>query len=202
MAGAALLGEVVTGRWRPGIGDPTAVGWVTVAVYFLAVCACLRAARREAAANRRAALWVGLAVLMAALGVNKQLDLQTLVTEVGRDVLRSWGEYERRREYQVLFIGCVAAACAVLVPVSLWLIRDNLRARWPTVLGLIFLLGFIVIRAASFHHIDALLAARLGGVTWNGVFELGGIALIAVGALRVRSPSAPSPGPQSEQHRA
>jgi hypothetical protein len=50
---------------------------------------------------------------------------------------------------------------------------------------MMFVLGFVIIRAASFHHVDALLAARLGGMKWNWILELGGIAAVAAGAYRV-----------------
>jgi hypothetical protein len=52
---------------------------------------------------------------------------------------------------------------------------------------MLFILGFVVIRAASFHHVDAFLVARLGGVKWNWILELGGITFVALAALRVAS---------------
>ena len=39
-----LLAETVADGWRPGIGDPTALGWITVAAYLLGAVACGRAA--------------------------------------------------------------------------------------------------------------------------------------------------------------
>ena len=50
---------------------------------------------------------------------------------------------------------------------------------------MVFILGFVLIRALSFHHVNALLGSRLGGVKWNWIFELGGIAIVAVAAFRV-----------------
>ncbi len=61
---------------------------------------------------------------------------------------------------------------------------------------MLFILGFVVIRAASFHHVDALLAARLGGVRWNWIFELSGISVVGLAAFRValaRPPRPPRP---------
>ena len=37
----------------------------------------------------------------------------------------------------------------------------------------------------ALEAIDALLAARLGGMKWNWIFELGGIAAVSLGAYRV-----------------
>lgn len=187
-----LLAAVVDGRWRPGIGDPTVVGWLTVAGYFVAALACLRAARRDhARTGPRPAFWLGLFALVAFLGVNKQLDLQSLLTQTARDFFRQAGLYEQRRTYQVAFIAAVAAAGLALVVVAVRLTRGH-PPRMLAAGGLVFLVGFVTVRAASFHRVDALLGSTVGGLRWNGVFELTGITLVAAGALRVRRPTAPA----------
>jgi hypothetical protein len=193
-----MLAEVVEGRWRPGIGDPTVIGWVTVAAYLVAALGSFRAAWREPRTddkrpNRPATFWLVLCGLMVALGINKQLDLQTLVTQIGRDVIRSWGLYQQRRELQAGFILAVALLCAAAVAAFFWSARRTLRHRWLALVGTVFILGFVVVRAASFHHIDAFLAARIGGMKWNWVLELGGITAVAVAAFRVGPSQAPHP---------
>ena len=133
--------------------------------------------------------------MMVLLGINKQLDLQSFFTLVGRRVLASGGLYQDRRHLQALFIGGVAASCLVLLGGSLWLARRSLRHRWLALIGMASVMGFVVIRAASFHHVDALLASRLGGLKWNWILELGGIFIVAVGALRVdpiKGPASPT----------
>ena len=189
----AVLAAVSDGRWRPGIGDPSVVGWLTVVGYFAAAAACLRAARRDAArTGRRSAFWLGLFALAAFLGVNKQLDLQSLLTQTARDLLREAGLYDRRQTYQAAFIGAVAVGCLGLLAAALRLTRGD-PARKLAAGGLVFLLGFVTVRAASFHHVDALLGSTVGGLRWNWVFELAGIALLAAGAFRVRRPTDPPP---------
>ena len=59
-------------------------------------------------------------------------------------------------------------------------------------------MGFVVIRAASFHHVDAFLASRLGGLRWNWILELGGILIVAVGAFGLGPSEGPSPPRRSE----
>lgn len=201
----ALLAEVVDGRWRPGIGDPSAAGWITVGAYFLAASACARAAGREPRPDgtrrgRPAAFWLALAALMAALGVNKQLDLQSLVTVIGRRVLRAHGRYEHRRVYQLAFIRAVALLGVGSLAVSLWAARHAIRRRGPALVGLMFVLAFVVIRAASFHHVDAFLAARLGGLEWNWILELGGIGVVGLAACRIAR-AAPPPARRGGDHR-
>ena len=193
-----MLAVVVEERWRPGIGDPTVMGWVTVAAYLVAAITCQRAAGREprpdgSPRTRPSAFWLVLAGLMVALGINKQLDLQSLVTQLGRDLIGGWNLYPQRRTFQAGFILTVALVCAGVLAAFLWAARRRLRRRWPALLGMLFILGFVVIRAASFHHVDAFLAARLGGLKWNWVLELGGITVVGLAALRVASARPPRP---------
>jgi hypothetical protein len=134
---------------------------------------------------RPSRFWLALTGLMAALGVNKQLDLQSLVTQIGRDVIGAWGLYSERRDLQFGFILAVAMTCGAALGAFFWAARRTLKRRWPAIAGIVFILGFVVIRAASFHHVDAFLAARLGGMKWNWILELGGIAVVAAAAARV-----------------
>jgi hypothetical protein len=195
-----LLAEVVQGRWRPGIGDPTVMGWVTVAAYFVAVAGCFLAARREPlpdgtrrSRSRPSKFWLLLAGVLVALGINKQLDLQSLATQIGRDVIKGWDLYQERRGLQAGFILAIALVCAGSLALFLWAARRNLARRWPAIVGMLFILGFVVIRAASFHNVDALLAARLGGVKWNWIFELSGIGVVGLTAFRIALARPPRP---------
>lgn len=189
---SALLAASEGGRWHPGIGDPTALGWVTVAAYLVAAIACALASRREPMtdgtrrpAGRPSRFWLLLAALMLALGINKQLDLQSLVTQTGRDVVRALNLYSGRREIQMGFIAVVILICLATVTGLLWVSRRTLRRRGTAIAGMMFILGFVMIRASSFHHVDAFLGAQLVGLRWNWILELGGISVVAAAALRI-----------------
>lgn len=179
-----IFAVFVDGRWQPGIGDPTPVGWLTVVAYFLAAFFSYQAWRRSLTIGQGSLFWLGLTLVMVFLGVNKQLDLQTLATQIGRDIVVANGVYAQRRTYQLAFIATVVVVCGLLIPVAFYLNRKNLGEQWPAIVGIILLLGFIVVRACSFHHVDVFLAGRIGGMKWNWVLELGGISLILVGAFR------------------
>ncbi len=176
------------GRWHPGIGDPTPVGWITVFAYFGAALLAYRALRLHWAAppskERRLllAFWATVLCAMVLLGVNKQLDLQTWLTEIGRDLAKSEGWYRRRQAVQIAFIGAISLmGIAGLLEATL-VLRSVFRRIAGALLGLGFLVTFVIVRAASFHHIDALLG--YGTIRLNWVLELGGIALIALSASR------------------
>ena len=120
------------------------------------------------------------------LCLNKQFDLQTLFTEVGREISRAGGWYERRRLIQLVFVVLVIAGAAAF---GIWFSRRYhtffLTHRYLG-LGLLFLLTFIVVRAVSFHHIDEFLHTDLLGFRANWILELGAISLIIFAAMRKR----------------
>jgi hypothetical protein len=219
-----LGGRVDELRWSPTIGDPTFMGWVTVIAYFVTAWLCLRAFRvekrgpprplfatiaallrvmkkhwpRPPAPARRAALWLVLACIMFALGVNKQLDLQTLFTEVGRSFARSGGWYEERRVVQGLFVAVIGCVGLLGLAILWWLTRGQLSDFRLTLAGLAFIVSFVVIRAASFHKFDQVIGFELLGVRMNWVLELGGIGLMAAGVIRrlraaTRAPAGATP---------
>ena len=123
-------------------------------------------------------LWSTVCLLMVILGINKQLDLQSLFTEVGRQVARAQGWMDQRGIVQFWFIVAFGTT-AMGGFLSFAIIKRDLFRRFMLAFaGLFFLLGFIVIRAASFHHFDVMLGFRLFGARMNWVLELTGIYLI------------------------
>jgi hypothetical protein len=172
------------GRWVAGIGDPSPVGWITVAAYAVAA---LLAARNVSAARRCGAptgFWIALTVLMLLLGINKQLDLQTWFGETGRDLARSQGWYEQRRAVQAAFIVLLGAGVLAALAAA----RVRLARLWPqyrgAFVGIVVLATFIVIRAASFHHIDEFLGFDVGGTYLGRALEIVGVIAVGVACLR------------------
>ena len=160
------------------------MGWFTVAAYALAAILAWRVWSQNRERNR---VWFGVSLLMAFLCINKQMDLQSLVTDIGREISRMFDQYQNRRTYQKIFIYVVLAIVALFGPLFAWKYRAFVRGHKLLVAGLVFLLTFIVIRAISIHHVDAFLkTSRAGGVKMNWVLELTGIGLVALAAWRER----------------
>ncbi|MGB5076923.1 MAG: hypothetical protein WBO17_05530, partial [Sphingorhabdus sp.] len=61
----------------------------------------------------------------------------------------------------------------------LWILRKTAGSVKAALVGLGFLGAFVIIRAASFHHVDAFLGRNLLGARWNWILELGAIITIA-----------------------
>jgi hypothetical protein len=186
-------------RWRPEIGDSSLLGWITTAAYALAAITACAAARRAARAPGLAGgsrlIWLLVTALMLFLGLNKQLDLQSLLTDIGRILSWKLGFHEQRREFQKWFvIGVLAASSLGALAAVIWC-RGFWRSHFLLISGLSLLLVFIVLRAVSIHHLDALIGWSFENVGRNELLELVGVILIWLAALRdYRNPrKAPMP---------
>lgn len=170
-------------KWRPGIGDPTFMGWLTVLAYAAAALLAWLAWKKSAP---RSKIWLGVAILMAVLCLNKQFDLQSLFTDLGRELANHGGWYGKRRGVQKWFVLSVVAGAGVFSCWFAWRFRDFLKHHKLLSAGLLFLLTFIVVRAISFHHFDVFLKTSFVGLKMNWILELSGIFLIAIAAFRER----------------
>ena len=180
-------------------------GWVIVACYFVVAGFCawaLRVARagamqaahhagveRRASARTRAyqasmLFWGLLATLFLFLGLNKQVDLQTWLTDLGRRVAEAQGWYEQRRAVQTVFVFVVLGVGLLLLGVLLYLTRDLLPRHVLAFAGMVLLGCFLFARASSFHDIDEVLSYRMLGIQLRWAIELAGIACVGVSALR------------------
>lgn len=179
MTGAALL-ACVGERWAPRIGDPHPMGWATVAAYALAAGLALAVWRGRRGAG---GFWLAVALVMAALAVNKQLDLQSALTAAGRCLAQAQGWYEARRGVQAAFVAGLALAGAVFLALMLRSLRGTGGAHLVAAAGLALTVTFVLTRAVGFHHMDQMLKLRLAGARMNWILELSGIALVTANAL-------------------
>lgn len=184
--------------WEPGIGDPSLLGWLTVFAYFGAAFLAyrsfrrLRALRTPANAQRRERLlWLLLTVAFVLLGLNKQLDLQTGFAELGKSMALEQGWYEHRRLVQMVFIVGLCVVAAFVAYTVLALARGTSRRLRMTVLGTCVLIAFIVIRAASLHHIDELLGSEIADLRLHRLLELAGLLVILAAARSPRLAARP-----------
>jgi hypothetical protein len=201
-----MLAFTADNKWQLGIGDPTVMGWVTVAAYFGAAILCWKCAitaygaRRSGLASAQPIFfWSALASVLVLLGINKQLDLQTWFTLFAKGLALDQGWYEDRRFAQIAFIIVVGLSGLAGLGILYWLTRRALPRSRLALFGVLFLGCFVLIRAASFHHVDQLIGIRLAGLKMNWILELGGILIVAVAAARnLRDSRTP---PKTASHR-
>jgi hypothetical protein len=169
-------------RWWPRMGDPTVMGWVTVASYVLGAVLCMILARRRSIPGGRL-FWGVLALLLVALAVNKQLDLQSAATAIARCVAQLQGWYEARRPFQFRVVVALLAIGAIAAAMLFWRMRRHLLHIWLALLGICFVASFVAVRAIGFTHVDRLINLRIEPVRMNWVLELSGILMITLNAL-------------------
>lgn len=182
---ASPLGDGWIGHWSPGIGDPTLAGWLTVIFYALGVWQCYRLAANHShrLPPQEVKLWWILTLGLLALGINKQLDLQSALTEIGRFVAIEQGWFERRHEVQRQFVYGVAAFAGFTAIAGAYFSRKAPPATICAVVGGVLLLAFVVMRAASFHHFDDFIDGEFWGLKMNWIMEIGSIWIIIGSAL-------------------
>ncbi|MFM1869166.1 MAG: hypothetical protein RL591_2574 [Planctomycetota bacterium] len=181
--------------WEFGVGDPTVLGWTITVAYAVAAWMTLRAAAcANAWRGRRITgvtapigeglvrFWLFACVVVVILGLNKQLDLQRLLTETARAIAKDGGWYRDRKplQYGVMAV-CFLAAMGVSCWMA-WTLRGYWRRIWLVVVGVLILAAYVVMRGTSHHDVDALM--RAGPVPLKDSMELVGIACIMWSAWR------------------
>jgi hypothetical protein len=179
--------------WSLGIGDPTFIAWLTVCAYSLAAILCLLAYKhcqqssdteilnKDLTVSRR--IWLGLFLLFLFLGINKQLDLQTLFIIVGRNVSRQQGWFAERRKYQALFVTFLFLASIMMLIAFALIFRNVGAAERFALLGTVVVVTFVLVRASSMYHIEIFACSRQFGRKLNWVLEWAGIATVFLSAL-------------------
>lgn len=104
--------------------------------------------RRERQAQT---FWRAVALFMVLLGVNELLDLQTLLTVYAREHAKAAGWYDQRRLVQYAFVITLGSAAIVADIGGLYLVRRASSSIRSAALGLLFIVSFVLIRAASLH---------------------------------------------------
>jgi MFS family permease len=157
-------------------GNLSLLGWIVAVAYVLGAVFCVRAGLVTQQHGRRHSNkeqpWWGLAAVLLFLGVNKWLDLQTVLIGLGRAASRTEGWPQSGRAVQVVFVvlftlAILAAAIACLTKWG-WFLKKH-----PGVCaGVALLFLFLVVRDATINHVDELLHVSLYDDSWGWILEL------------------------------
>lgn len=169
------------GRWELGIGDPTILGWTTVVIYLVVAIRCVFKAIASRSLGGNYHYWLILSLFFLMLGINKQLDLQSWLTQTLKDISIEHGWYAQRRGLQIAFVVTIGFGM-LLATFSLRLFLVNIWHRHKLLwVGMIMLCGFVLIRAASFHHVDIAIGSSVLGIKLNVILEVSALLIILVG---------------------
>jgi hypothetical protein len=173
-------------RYKPSgfdFGDHTFFGWATVLLYFLVSIRTGYKAKVAKVNKENSYFWLGLTILLLVLGLNKQLDLQTNLTQWLRDISKAHGWYDQRRGVQFLFVALMGLAIPMMI-ISLRVFLYNSWCRYKlTWIGVVLLLVFVSVRAASFHHVDLFFYNTIGNLRYYQALEMLAIGLIIIGTF-------------------
>ena len=177
--------------WRRELGDGDVLGWATTVAYLIAAALCARTAmaarrlRREETGPDAPGAWGLLAAGLLLLGLNKQLDLQIIVRELGIAFIQFLGMNEHRRWFGRLFVLLMGLFLLRVMATAARRVRGHTRGHRLLLTGLALLACFAVVRAGS--YVPGLKQFNVRFYTaLHLVFELGGIVILGLGAFRTR----------------
>lgn len=179
MAGRHQMTSILTCSyplWRHNFSDPTLLGWGICLIY---ACTAIFSWRARHLSPRP--LWIMVAVIMLTLCLNKQLDLQILLTGAIKchATEYAWLNY---RDFAQIFLTGLIALSALLCTFTLWLlVRRDQDQHWLLLIGFVLLSIFGTLRMAQFADLVGTAGWLLGH---PHIFEILGIAAILVNAIR------------------
>ncbi|MBN2314054.1 MAG: hypothetical protein JXM79_09000 [Sedimentisphaerales bacterium] len=178
-----VLAILVKGQWKPGIGDPTILGWVTTIGYFIAsgLCGAYAIYERRTSDRGPRVFWWSLTVFMLLLGFNKQLDIQVLVLQIARQMSEEQGWFAERDVVRKWIILSFAFIGLVLMVWLGWTGRRVWLRYILAVAGIALLIFFVLIRASGNRLM--ILGYRPGRFPMYDILEVGGVVCVIVSAL-------------------
>ena len=174
------------GNWMPNRGDPTISGWgITLLYMAVGLCAlyCTGAFQGRGAiplSTYYAWFWwvVGIAILL--LGVNKQLDLQILLADVGRTYAQVHGWYEQRKPVQIRTIALFATLGLGALEWFAYRLRRAPRSTWPAMAGMLLLALYVLLRMVGLHPIEHVMGLRWLRLELGDWVEIWGLLCIGL----------------------
>ena len=163
--------------------------WCIVGMYAVSAILCLRTlfgVQRslfpESIKRKSRIFWAFLFVVMLFLACNKQLDIQTYFTSVGREVANLQGWYDKRRSVQKEVIIVLGLVALLFLSYLAYVVYSLPRANKIALVGALCTFTFIGMRAASFHHLDQIVGTKIFGVKIHILIEICGGIIVSLGA--------------------
>jgi hypothetical protein len=167
-------------------GDPTLLGWGTTFAYLLTFLLLLANVRKARAGQEPFSFWLVASLAIFALGVNKQLDLQTWLHNSAKAWIEAKGLYEHKQTLQLGFVAVIAlGGLATVWLLRRWIMNSGRRYRLVFI-GLGVSIFFVVTRAASIYIFDPMIGSAEATEAVGATLEIAALVLIVVGAMRWR----------------
>jgi len=176
--------------WMARAGDTEISSIINTVLYAAAVWTAAyrwRLLRRLNVSRAEQRFWMILFFVMLALGINKQLDFQVLLVEIGRPIALLGGWYESRRLVLAIFALIASGIAGLLTITMVFFVRKHWKNHRPALAGLLILCVYFIIEATSIGHLEeGLDAYKQWNIRLSDLIEMAGIILIMVNALSSR----------------
>lgn len=185
-------------RWLSRSGDTTFWSWMITALYVLVIILAFRYLKKIRSDRDYHMLWLAISIFLLAMGINKQLDIQTLFLMSGRYTFFKLGLWRYGRTAIKILALLIFGGTAFAI---LWVFirtRPVLHRAKSAVAGVLILIFFALIRAGSMLGIRDILIIQY--IIWHiHALELLGLLLILLSlAMNFRSIKKGSPVLPSE----
>lgn len=165
---------------------PSPGSWIAAALYFWGAYSCRATSIHLKVGSLEPLAWTAIAVLLALLGVSELLQLQQAITNFGRSIAFDEGWYWHRQGIQAAF---TKAGFAITVLLSFGFFLSARRTSLECAVALacaVMIVGYILVRAISLHHVDVLLLKTTFGLRWSRIPEFAGNIIILLSSLSRR----------------
>jgi hypothetical protein len=176
------------GYWVDKHGDPTVIGWAITILFGVGAMVCLYCtgymdSRRSVPINGIYAwFWWIMVGLMVFMGINKQLDLQLMLADIGRAFTKQQGWYGQRVPVQIRVLAVGACVCLACLQGVGYRLKRAPKSTWFALAGIILLGLNVVIHLVSLHPIEHILGMSLAGLSLGDAIEISSILWISVSA--------------------
>lgn len=180
-----ICSSIDMARWFGLAGDPTIIAWIVTVVYAIAGWTSHTAAvqaKRQRRSRANLLFWRAMLIAMILLGLNKQLDLQSLMLDCGRTLSREGGWFAYRRVAERSFAAVVAASLVLLLTLTILRMRSPRLDMIISISGIAALVCFILLRTGSILHVPGLDRTTTG--SFQSMLELCGVVAVAFGGYR------------------
>ncbi|MEQ8152585.1 MAG: hypothetical protein ABRQ32_06745 [Smithellaceae bacterium] len=186
MAESINLSEIVN-AWLARSGDVCLSSLINTILYAVSIAAAAyhwRMLQRFKKPAAKQGFWLLVIFILSIFGINKQLDFQVLLVEIGRPIALKSGWYESRRIVQAVFAFVLTGIAGLFAVMMLFLIRRHWRNNILALLGLLILCFYGIMEAMSQSHVGCSLELyEQWSFRLTDVIEMTGILFILANTL-------------------